>query len=309
MDFIKHIKTPEESLKHHIHRRLPTSQDTRSIKTLHASDITKEDPEFCPREFAIMDIIKKEKKGMYIGTAMRATFDVGEAVHTLVREKWADDIAIGTWKCRMCHHEHKFSLRPHKCNHNGCHSKKFDYHEEVFWSSEGHYVSSIDMLVKFESKNKLTPVEIKSIDKDKFKELVAPLAEHRLRTNLYLRSILNSNHPHRGRIDTDKGMIIYVCKGFGFKDTSLKDNGISDAPFSPFKEFYVSRKDKTTQYLIDRALQLDDFRRGAGELPTQIHPSIMSKRCSKCNHAALCWSGTLEEKLNQKKAIDKTTNI
>jgi CRISPR/Cas system-associated exonuclease Cas4 (RecB family) len=279
----------------YIHSKLPSSEESRSHKIIHASDLTKEDEEFCPREFAIMDLYNHRRKKRFIGTALRTTFDVGEAYHDLVREEWAKEICIGTWVCLACGHKHKFTMKPFKCSYDGCTGTSFRYSEEVFWSGEGNYVSSMDMLVKYKNHSKLYIVEIKSIDKDKFKPLVAPLAEHRLRTSLYLRSISMSDHPHRDRINTKKGIIFYVSKGYGIKDTTLKENGIPDMPFTPFKEFVIDRDDESTQYLIDRAIVLDDFRRGSGKVPLPIYPTAMNTRCKSCQFLKICWSGKIPE--------------
>ena len=56
----------------------------RSHEVVHASDVTK--PHFCPRKYALWDVLKKFPKDEYASTAMQATYDVGNATARLVVE-------------------------------------------------------------------------------------------------------------------------------------------------------------------------------------------------------------------------------
>lgn len=290
LKFVKSFKEEvRPSLKLRIHKRLAGWEEARCHKTLHASDMTK-DYGFCPREFALLDVTKVKPKGQFIGTSLRTTFDMGEALHDLLRESWGLKESVGTWRCFRCGVRHPFCKRPVTCGVEGCKSKLFSYKEETFFSQSTGAVGNIDMLVDLEEPL-LRMVEIKSIDKDQYKELIAPLAEHSLRTNLYMRFIEDSSHPHKHKINLKEAIVFYVCKGFGTKDDSLAKADIKDAGFSPFKEFWVKRNDDQTQDIWTKAEVLHTFRKGGGKMPQGICVNGLCKRAQSCVMVKPCWSG------------------
>lgn len=282
------------SLKVRIHKELACYDEARDHKIVHASDLTKED-EFCPREFALADLLKVKRKGQFLSTSLMTTFDSGDAISDLVRTKWAVRHAIGTWECIYCGIKHKFTKRPKVCGENGCGSTSFRYHEESFWSNSCGAVGNLDMLADLnEPKHRV--VEIKTIDKDFFKELVAPLAEHRLRTNLYLRMVEDSSHPCKNHINTKEGIILYVCRGFGIKDDTMEKLGIKGDNFSPFKEYFVQRDDSETQDSWDKASELKAFRenkkeKGKAFMPEGVCATGLTKRAKVCNCVKACFGG------------------
>jgi hypothetical protein len=280
---------PKPSLKMNIHKRLPEYDNGRSHKVLHASDMTK-DEEFCAREYALMDVVKAKKKGQFLGTSMKMTFDLGDAIHDLVREKWALGESIGSWYCFKCGSVHPFQKRPSKCGYQGCPGKHFKYREEMFMSQDHGATGSIDMLADF-GEPLLRIVEIKSIDKDQFKELVGPKAEHKWRTSLYLRLIENSSHPNKKRINLQEGLVFYVVKGYGVKDETLKAEGLKDTAFTPFKEYWVQRDDNSTNGIWQRAIDLYDFRKNGAGMPQGICTQAFCKRAQSCSMHVPCWSG------------------
>lgn len=282
-------KTAAPSLKMNMHKRIPRYDNARSHKVLHASDMTR-DIEFCPREFALQDVTKFKKKGQFLGTSQVITFDMGDAIHDMVRENWALPESIGTWACVVCKTRHPFQKKPISCGWEGCKSKVFRYEEEVFISQSHGATGSIDMIADL-GQSKYVIVEIKSIDKDQFKDLLGPKAEHKWRTNLYLRMIANSNHHHKHKIDLSRGLILYVVKGYGIKDVTLKEHGIKDMAFSPFKEFWVSRDDNDTDAIWERATSLYDFRVNNGPMPAGICATAFCKRAQSCELNKQCWSG------------------
>ena len=294
MKFIKMFsQEAKPSLKFNIHRRLSGWEEARSKTLIHASDLTKEHG-FCPREIALLTITKKKQKGSFIGTSLRTTFDMGEALHDLLREKWGLHEAVGTWRCLRCGTLHKFCKKPSTCLHpylnQECGNKVFSYKEETFHVDSIGGVGNMDMLVDL-GESKLRVVEIKSIDKDQFKALEAPLAEHKWRTNLYMRMIEQSTHPNKTAINCTEGLVFYICKGFGVKDESLSKAGIKDGGFSPFKEFWVKRDDSTTQDIWMKAELLHQFRVGDGKMPKGICPTGLCKRAQECPAVQACFSG------------------
>lgn len=276
---------PKISIRKVLHDNMGGWREARDPAILHASDLTR-DKEFCPREFALMDATGKKPKDEYINTALAMAFDVGEAVHELVRNKWLGDSAVGHWTCAKCGMKQFFAKRPigHACGAGG--KCDWRYHEVKFTA---HGVSgSIDAIVDV-GLPKHRIVEIKTIKAEDFKTLLAPQPEHRWRTNLYLRLIDQSDSPYKDRIDTDTAHILYVSKGFGNKDLSLAEHGIKDT-LTPFKEFTVKRNDDQTDKLIAQARHLHAYRQG-GPMPGGICSTVMCKRAQGCNMVAECWSG------------------
>ncbi|NOQ30175.1 MAG: hypothetical protein GQ570_03535 [Helicobacteraceae bacterium] len=201
---------------------------------------------------------------------------------------YAKDIAVGVWKCDHCSTESSFGKHPQTCQ--VCKRSDWKYIEPRFMSEVCGASGGIDLLVSLPGEKKLRVVEIKTIDKDMYKTLVAPLAEHTLRTNLYLRLVEESNSPYKTMVNTKEGMVFYMVKGFGTKDTTLTDFAIMDAPFSPFKEFFVKRNDDHTDAVVEKAKQLHDWRNQVTGLPARICSTNVCKRASKCTVKKYCWA-------------------
>lgn len=290
------------SVKNMIHKELASWEPARDPKHLHASDLMK-DLEFCPREYALLDLTGLKPKGQYIGTAQRITFDHGKDMENRMRNDWLRYAAVGFWKCRGCGHLSQFGKAP-KSWCNTCKANLWDYTEARFSSASSGISGGVDLFLDVgDTKHRL--VEIKSMDKDMFKELAAPLAEHKFRTSLYLRLVEEElaniakfstgsslAGMHSGAINVNRGHLLYVSKSFGFKDTSLAEAGIKDAPFSPFKEFIIERDDKLTDISYSKAKALHVFRQDpAVGIPAGVCSSGLIKRAQKCSCVAPCFSG------------------
>jgi hypothetical protein len=290
MGFLKRAKDlkPDRSMTFLLHNFLGGMDKSRSLSIIHASDVTK--PEgFCPRYFALHDVTKTKPKDNYLSTSENVTYQMGRDLQDNVVHWFADmGKAIGHWKCVNCNQLHEFCKRPFKCKHCGCHVFK---PEEVRFKSEISGTScGVDMLITLGGP-KLIPVELKTMDKDLFKELKAPLAEHRLRTNLYLRLIEESKHPFAKMIDTKTAQILYVSKGgYGCASPQLKGWGVTEA-FSPFKDYEIKRDDSATTPLVKRAKVVKDFRDGLVGMPCGICSTALVKRALSCSKKTACFSG------------------
>ena len=180
---------------------------------------------------------------------------MGSMLQDIVVQAFADmKKAIGHWRCRACNHLHEFQLRPWACA--ACGVEGWPSRRRRSGSrapSAARRAASISCSRLGEPK--LRAIEIKTIDKDMFKdkhtkkELVAPLAEHKLRTAFYLRIIAESDHPWASMVSTDAATILYVSKGgYGCQDPTLKTWGLKEQ-FTPFKEFTIKRDDKMVESL------------------------------------------------------------
>lgn len=298
-------KSKTYSVKHMIHRRLAAWEPARDHKNLHSSELMK-DLEFCPREYALLDLTNGKKVGQYVGTAMRITFDHGKDMERRMRNDWLRDAAVGTWRCPLCNHLSKFGKVPVVCANCKADGDLMAYEETRFLSHYSGITGGVDMFVDVGSmKHRL--VEIKSVDKDVFKELIAPMAEHRFRTSLYLRLVeeqFTQGAPspkvqlvappkiEPDTINTTTAHLLYVSKAYGTKDTSLSEAGISDAPFSPIKEFIIERDDSLTQTSVNKARALKLFRENHEVgVPCGVCTSGLTKRAQKCPAISSCFSG------------------
>jgi hypothetical protein len=97
---ISKAAAPQKSLIDILRKNLGGWEKARDTGKVHASDVTK--PGFCPKQLALMKITGKKKKDMYVNTALRATFDVGNVTSDLLRENWLGDAAHGFWRCQTC---------------------------------------------------------------------------------------------------------------------------------------------------------------------------------------------------------------
>ena len=273
-----------ESLKYRLHGSMARWEKARDVRVIHASDITRE--EFCPREFAFLDITGKAPKGQFVGTSLRATFDLGCALQNKLNQDWGKRWCIGTWVCDVCGQEHTFQHCPEKCD--ACGRTSFMYKEEQFISDEFGYSGSIDFIFDYAKIMKYRIVEVKTIVKDDFKDLKAPLAEHADRTKLYMHLVDGCDDPRSEMIDTDTAIILYICKGYGCLDKTLKDQHIADSPFTPFKEFFIKRDDKVLTGFLKKAKAINTFRAG-GKIPEGECSTLFCKRAKICVVKKECW--------------------
>jgi len=275
------------SPKYLLHAHLINEREARSYSKVHASDLMSSRDEFCPREYALGLKYKNPRRSEKIATAQQVVFDYGYAVEDLIRNWFADmGRAVGDWECRACGTMAFGQRRPTKCK---CGSKGFEYREITFKSTKSAVTCRPDLLLDF-GRPKLTLIETKSLDKEEFKKLVAPIAEHRWRTNLYMRIVSESDHPLADKIDTADAYVIYLTKGgYGYQDEQLRRWKLLDGDFSPFKEFEVKRDDSQTDELLERATLIQHYKK-TGEVPLGICPTSLVKRAKYCRQSEHCWS-------------------
>jgi len=272
-------KEATESLVAFLDKRVSGFEPARSFKKIHMSDISKDG--YCPREVALLDVTNKSRKGQYISTALQVAFDNGNALHDLCRNKWLEFDVVGSWLCPMCRNTLLFSKKP-KVKCNTCHAKLWEYQEETFIDPLTKAQGSIDFFIDFGT-GKHVMCEVKSISKDDFKELKAPLAEHRVRTNLYLELLHRSENPHISHINLSSAKVLYISKGYGAKTDFGK--------VIPFREFNVEYDFKSAQPYFEKAAKVELFR-ASGIMPVGICPNSMVNRVKTCSVPQACWSGS-----------------
>lgn len=251
-------------------------EDARSVAQLHASDLTKQDPAYCPREVALMRLLSKRRPDQYVQHAMRVTWDEGRDKQWRINNDYLRSHMVGGWYCLRCDTSVAWGPVPPD---DGCTAPlgkhRWEYEEPVFTHPSG-FTGSLDGVVRF-SPAKQRMLEVKIIKGDDFKELKAPLAEHRIRTQLYLRLIAESPDPRTSQIDTSAGHVLYIMRGHGAKD----ETGL----ISPFREYVVERNDAAVERYVRMAYAT------VGDMPEGICGSALCMRASRCPVAKECFSG------------------
>lgn len=254
-------------------------EDARSVNELHASDLTKQDPAFCPREIVLMRLLKVERPAQYVQHAMRVTWDEGRDKQRRVNNDYLRDHMVGGWRCLRCNEQHEWRTYPGKgdgpCVEEDT-GHRWEYVEPVF-KHPSQFTGSLDGVVRF-SPAKLRMLEVKIIKADDYRELVAPLAEHRVRTRLYLRLVAESPDKRTAQIDVSEAHVLYVMRGHGAKDEA--------GQVSPFKEFLVKRDDASVERYVRMAYAVT-----SGKMPEGICSSALCARAKKCPVVKACFSG------------------
>lgn len=275
MSFLKKVikKTSIVSL---LHGSMSKYDKHRGVNEVHASDMTRE-VEFCPKEYAIHHTLCKPKKGFAIAAPMRHTFDMGVDIGERVCNDYLVDFALGDWKCASCGTVRTFQKKPK----TGCDREdiRCNWRYEEVRLKIPPITCGFDLFLDV-GKPKARVVEIKTMIKELFVKLKAPLAEHRLRTNLYLRMIANS--PLADRVETSVGHVLYIAKSYGNWNP---DEGV----LTPFKEYEVERDDKATDKMVARAAEYQLYR-NTGKIPQRVCPSATCKRAKACSVVQECFS-------------------
>lgn len=287
---------PKVSLKYHLHKHITGYEKARINKRVHASELMKDDMDFCPRAKCLMDVSLKEMPSKYVTTSMRLTWDLGLTMSDLVIKHMANaGVMMGNWRCLRCDKFYAMCKRPAHCYECGTKYKKarFRYSEVLFKSKYSDVGGSVDALVNL-GQSKLIIVEIKSILKEGFKELTAPKAEAKWRTNLYMRLAEESESLPSKLVDTSRALVLYTSKtGYGGIDNEVQEwakaGALKGEKFSPFKEYWVKRDDSATDYLVEEARKVKLFRDGDAPIPEGICTSQLCDRAAKCPVAAECF--------------------
>jgi hypothetical protein len=258
----------------------------RSPATVHASDVTK--PDFCPRRYVLYDVLQEEPKGEWLATALEATFDVGNATADLFTNKWAGDAIHGNWECTTCGEMRTFCKKPPE----GCTKLmacNWAYREVRFVDADTGISGSLDAIMDLMAP-KLFITELKIMAVDEFATLAAPLAEHRIRTSLYLRIVEKSGSIWTPRFNLHEAKVFYVSRGFG------KKNETAGGKILPFKEFDVKRDDAPLEPLLKKARAIKIARQDK-VIPAGICSTTNDTAAKNCQLCKACFSGKFPAQL------------
>lgn len=281
---------PADQVRYHLHRALARREAPRYAEGfIHASEVTREDPEFCPREWALYDLTGKRPRERDSTAANQVVYAVGHLYQDLVTG-WLGGMVVGDWTCCDCKSTHGFTKKPAFCQ--ACRKVEVDFHyREVRFTSRISGAScGIDILVDLPGTTKLTVVEVKTEKQEEFKKLIMPRAEHRARTSFYLRIIEESGDIYKKVVDVRRARVLYVSKGgWGEKDPRILRWKIAgDGAWSPFKEFVVERDDAVVLPYHVQALRLHQYRQ-TGELPKGVCGTQFCQRAKGCPVVGPCF--------------------
>ncbi len=216
-------RTPQRPLAYYLHRGMARMDPHRPLSRIHASDVTKDD--WCRRRHALAQLLDVKLPAELISTASELVFFQGNQLATKVIMTAAQQgLAIGDWECFACGLLHTACKKPKVCDVEDCECKRFYYREMRVKDLDCGISCGLDLVLEYPTREPWELVEIKTYDKDKFKALRAPLAEHKDRTRLYLKAIDESHDPVLQRIDTSQARILYISKGgWGERSTKPKE--------------------------------------------------------------------------------------
>ncbi len=280
---------PHDSPRYLLHKLLSDYQEPRTLKNVHGSEVTK-DGGICARMYGLADLTGTEKSAEWLTTSQAVTYELGHLLEARIINWFADiGIAYSNWQCQSCGNTFEFCKRPVDCEH--CGNTGFRPENYRVTSAKTGISCGLDLMLRMKDQPLLRLIEIKTMDKDEFKELKAPLAEHRIRTNLYMRCIEESDDWPSAKINFKQAIILYVTKGgFGVKDPQPAKWGLHDS-FSPFKEYAIERNDSDTDELVTPAYRLLQFRNGKEGLAGPICSTALTERAKTCPLRKACFSG------------------
>lgn len=288
MQFLKVNPTkgpPVHTLRYHLHKQLVKERKGRSSLNIHASDLTHGSKMFCARERVLREITNKTHEGETLTTALAVTFEIGHRIQDFIVETLGDaGVGYADWRCLNCKTKWDMSPRPVACKCGG----HVVYEERRFFDPK--YKASCGIDAFFKVNGKLRPVEIKTIDKDEFKNLLMPLGEHKARTKVYLSIMSRSEDPVVERLDLSEGIVLYASKGgYGTAAPDVKEWKLGDSGFSPFKEFPITRNDDEAEGYLKKGLAYVEAK-ATGIIPKGVCSTFKDKRAYDCCVRGECFS-------------------
>ena len=271
---------PQHSIIGVLRQQLGGPQPGRPMNVLHASDVTKID--FCPRKWAFFDLMKKDPPTQMVSVALDVTFQMGNVAETMLVEEWGGDHVVGNWRCRYCGASRSMTVKPDGWCGDGARKHWWQYRQMVVSAEDYGLQGAVDALFNIGAP-RLVVTEAKILNPTEFDQIVQPLPEHRLRTNLYLWIIEHSQHPYREMIDNTEARVLYISRGYGKLNAEWNE-------ILPFKEFVVKRNDADLAEFLTRAKGLQTFRT-EGLMPSGICSTALDKYAKNCSASKPCFSG------------------
>lgn len=283
--FLKRVSDGPVYIKDLLHAKVGGMEEARQHTTIHASMLTS-DVEFCPRRVMIAEREGIKRKARLVDTPLRMTFDQGWHMQYLINNNYLRDIMYGNWKCKCDTLYGYLGSDLTYCSACKTKAKDYVYEEIVLRDDKNGFTGSVDGFVLM--RGRLHLLEVKIMDKDLFKALKLPMAEHKARTQLYLQMVKEDpTVPSEGiPFNLEDARLLYIMRGFGMKD----DKG----RISPFKEFIIKASPSNAKIYQDKALSVHNARE-YGTMPDRICPNAMCTRAELCSLSKRCFSGAYKD--------------
>jgi len=150
-------------IKDLINREVGGYESARSGKKIHASDLTRPDPEYCPRQIRLMELLDKKPRDHWIPGVLRMTFDEGTWKQWQINNVYLQKYMAGYW-LGDSGFAAPWSVGPPS------ETVAHTYQEPFFKDPLSEAQGSIDGLVKLPGKEKLRVMECKIIATSMFKD-------------------------------------------------------------------------------------------------------------------------------------------
>lgn len=231
----------------------------------------------CPREHVLARRFNISRPEPVTG-GHRIVWKFGRAVEDHVRDSLLAARerrgVYGIWKC-VCKHTSHQGYYPPAATCPRCRQGLNHYHEIALIDPDNGVVGSPDMLLV--ERGWFLPVEVKSMNKEDFDRLTAPVPDHALQVAGYWRIL----HVLGYRV-MPEARLIYVRKEFlwGGRNRVYKEFTIQPGPLAPLTDaMFLAARD------IQEHLQ-------AGSTPERIQGchSASCSRARSCSVSDVCWS-------------------
>jgi hypothetical protein len=190
----------------------------------------------------------------------RLLFGYGNAYHYWVQntpDVFGDD-RVGWWKCLACGKVRYFGAAPtKKCRHCGASAHATVYQEHHLLLKGEYPVSGHPDMFLRRPGPFYRVTELKTINKEDFVKLIAPLADHDTQTQTYMWGCAQDKRLPV-QIDPEIGYILYICKAHLVKNL-------------PFKMFSIRRNPQTVRRIEEK---LATFRAGYQSYPDNVPAPI-----------------------------------
>jgi hypothetical protein len=238
---------------------------------LHVSDLLGK----CVRMVALSDRYNIDLTGEPVYDSHGVMYEIGHAVQRYTTNKLRrvkPKELYGRWSCYCGETEETTTFD--KANNIECSTCKHtltEYNELRFFNEEYKIVGSVDITLLLQ--NAFYFVEVKSVKKEVFQELIRPQPDHVMQATFYWWLALQNKVPVY-----DKVSILYINKSFEFR--------------TPFKEFQIDPRDyvsRLSDYLEEAKALVESRKSKQNPLPAKICPNPDSPQAKKCQTCAVCF--------------------
>ncbi len=223
----------------------------------------------------VIGVSLKLKQKRFLNLHSRVTFGTGNAIHYQIQNSnwvFSDNMRVGWWLCTACKKIRQFGRRKtSNCEFcNALPEASIYYEHSLSVHKNPVLVTGHPDLLIYISKGVVRIVEIKTIKKDSYENLIMPLIEHQWQIITYLMYCNKSTIKLPIKIDESLGYILYLAKEQTGRDVL------------PLRLFPVSNS-LVIQEQIKAKLRL--YYEGIQNFPKKLPPVLAE--CERSNFS--CW--------------------